>query len=110
MQMKKSSADKAPKVQKSKLDKVNLTKATLDAQKERATKYQYPADVTSKEDRKRFRRNARKTASELKAQLQEISGKKGDKKEQEKIQGAIAKFEKSTYKPKVEEKKEPVTA
>lgn len=89
----------APKAKTSKLDKVNLTKATMDAQKERATKYQYPAEVVSKEDRKRFRRNARKTKAELAEAIKELSAKKGDKKELEKATAQLVKFEKSTYKP-----------
>lgn len=98
-----SNTKKAPKVKASKLNTANLKKAAHDAVTERATKYRYPEDVASKEDRKAYRRKMRKLRDELQDAIK-AAKKEGKKDLIGKAEKAWEQFQKSNYNPKVETK------
>jgi hypothetical protein len=88
MTKKNASAKKTSSAKVAKLDSKNLKKVAATAVAERETKYRYPADVTTKEAKKKYRRNARAE----RAKLQEaVDAKAKGSKE------ALAKWEKAMY-------------
>jgi hypothetical protein len=83
-----SATKKASTAKTAKLDSKNLKKSTATAVAERETKYRYPADVTTKEQKKKFRRDARAAKAKL---IAAVDAKEKGSKE------ALSAWEKKMY-------------
>jgi hypothetical protein len=95
----KKTANPSKGAKKANLNKINLRKAAASANAERVTKYRYPADATTPEAKKAFRRQARATNRRLHKEIEALKASKeqGAKSKLQGIQAELGKFEKSTY-------------
>lgn len=81
------------------LQKIDTAKAISAVRAEKETKYIYPEDITSKDDKKKFRRKIRTTEFNYQKQMKSLkkSNKVEDKKELEKLTKDYTKFKKANY-------------
>ena len=90
------------KVKKENLDKANLAKTAAKVTEARESKYNYPADITTPEQKKTFRRNARAQRDRFKAEIAKLmaSTEKKDKATLKAIQEEERTWTAATYSSK----------
>lgn len=81
------------------LTKANVESATLKVHKGRDSKYAYPKDITTPEQKKTFRRNARQQGKKFTTSLEalKVATTKTEKTELKKIQEEYVTFQAVTY-------------
>lgn len=78
------------------LNKVNLDKSAKEVTNNRVLIYAYPAEIASKDQRKKFRREARAAKARFEKSIEKLNGEKNDK-EVKKVQKEMQEWSSKIY-------------